>query len=134
LQTNQAVTETGGAVLFAQPEHVKAAVKRQMLLLDDWQLSALDKASGEAKVCLNTFLVLVLTSVDLLQSTCVSAMLCSGDLDPKGATEAIRTEEMFQQQRWGDIPHWHGIDAGLTRMNMSSCYFFSLTLRESKLQ
>lgn len=118
--------------MFIQPEHVRAEVKRQMLLLDDWQLSALDKASGEAKVSsLLVIFLLLRPTLDTLQSSCISAMLCAGALTPQAATEAVRTEEFYQLQRWGDIPKWHGIDAGLTRLNMSSCYFYSLTLRES---
>lgn len=49
----------------------------------------------------------------------------------RACARACRLIPLLQVSRWGDIPTWHGIDYGLTRLNMSSVNFFCMTLRES---
>ena len=109
LLNNLARPELG--IVFAQKQETTATVKRIVAEMNDWELSGLDKASGEAK------------------STVLAAMLCAGQLSAKDALEASKAEERFQISRWGDIPHWHGIDFGLTRLLLSAVQFYALCLR-----
>ena len=99
-------------ILFVQPEEIRAVLGQAVSQLNDWELSALDKASGEAK------------------STAIAAMLCSGHISAKNALDACKTEERYQMERWGNIPHWHGIDQGLSRLLLSSVQFFMACLKE----
>jgi chaperone required for assembly of F1-ATPase len=106
------LTRTDLGIAFAQPPEAAAAVRDQVAEMNDWELSVLDRASGEAK------------------STVLATMLCAGALSARDALEACKTEERYQMTRWGDIPHWHGIDFGLTRTLLSASQFYSLCLRE----
>ncbi len=113
LLNNLARPELG--IAFVQPPETIAAVKKVVSGMNDWELSGLDKASGEAK------------------STVLATMLCSGSMSAKDALDACKAEEKFQISRWGDIPHWHGIDFGLTRLLLSAVQFYSLCLRRDGL-
>lgn len=95
-----------------QSEELLEKVRDKMSFLDDWQISALDKACGEAK------------------SACIGAMLCEGLLSSSEAFDACKMEERYQTVRWGDIPHWHGVDFGLTRVLLSSVNFFAKSLKD----
>lgn len=99
-------------ISFMQPDSVRSKVREAFVQLNDWELSGLDKASGEAK------------------STAIASMLCAGELSPKQALDACKTEERYQMERWGHIPHWHGIDQGLTQVMLSSAAFYSACLKE----
>lgn len=153
MQTNRNIAGgTGGTVLFVQPEHVRAEVKRQLLLLDDWQLSALDKASGEAKVsagaggerentetplfnrvhvfrpcCVLEISVLKLQLTPFEQRSCIN--LKGGEIFRNGmALTQVQEKRFFFLFLFFD--HNPFLFPGLTRLNMSSCFFYSLTLRE----
>jgi chaperone required for assembly of F1-ATPase len=110
LMNNLARPELG--IAFVQPPAVTAAVKSLVEAMNDWELSGLDKASGEAK------------------STVLATMLCAGEINAKETLDASKTEERFQIERWGDIPHWHGIDFGLTRLVLSAVQFYTTCLRK----
>ena len=110
LLTNQHDKSMG--IFFMQPESVRDKVRHEVDQLNDWELSGLDKSSGEAK------------------STMIATMLCSGELSAKDALDACKTEERYQMERWGNIPHWHGIDQGLTRLILSSVQFYMACLKE----
>ena len=110
LKTN--LENDGLQLLQTQPDHVLEKVRDKLSFLDDWRISALDKASGEAK------------------STLIAVMLCEGLMSPSEAFDACKTEERYQTIRWGDIPHWHGIDFGLTRVMLSSVNFFVKCLND----
>lgn len=103
----------GGNMLVLQSDEVRDKIRRKVGLLNDWELSGLDKGSGEAK------------------STCIAAMLCSGAISAKEAQEAAKTEERYQIGRWGDVPSSHGVDFALSRLLLSSVQFYSACLRES---
>lgn len=114
LTTNRANLEAFQEIMFTQPDSVRQKVHAALMQHNDWELAALDKAAGESK------------------STCIAAMLCSGALSCETALEACKAEERYQTHRWGDVPSWHGIDYGLTRLNLSSVNFFATTLREDQ--
>ncbi len=50
LQTNRDDTEIVN-VVFVQPEATRVAVKEQLMLLNDWELSALDKVRDLPHTC-----------------------------------------------------------------------------------
>ena len=106
------LTRKDVGIAFAQPPELAEAVRAQVAEMNDWELSVLDRASGEAK------------------STVIATMLCAGALSARDALDACKTEERYQMTRWGDIPHWHGIDFGLTRTLLSAVQFYSLCLRQ----
>ncbi len=110
LLNNLSRTDLG--IAFSQPPELSAAVRERLGSMNDWELSGLDRASGEAK------------------STVLATMLCAGALSAGDALDASKTEERYQISRWGDIPHWHGIDFGLTRTLLSAVQFYCLCLRE----
>ena len=110
LMNNQ--TAKSRDILFVQPDEIGVVIGEAVSKLNDWELSALDKASGEAK------------------STAVAMMLCSGQISAKDALDACKTEERYQMERWGNIPHWHGIDQGLSRLLLSSVQFYMACLKE----
>lgn len=109
------LTQPELGIAFAQAPETTAAVKKVVAEMNDWELSGLDKASGEAK------------------STVLATMMCAGEISAKDTLEACKAEERFQISRWGDIPHWHGIDFGLTRLILSAVQFYSLCLRKDGL-
>lgn len=100
------------SIVTVQPDWVRERVKRRLAELDEWELSALDRASGEAK------------------STAISAMLCAGALSSRSALDAAKAEELYQRSRWGDVPASHGVDFGLSRLLLSACSFYSKAIKE----